>query len=510
MRANPFWPPFPLAFPPPFPGGDPRLAGQQRPVPRQAPPAQGHAGRPHPWYPAYTGRPGYAAYAPYAPYPPYPPYPASSWYPAPTAYAPPPRTPAPAPERADGPDDSDDGLVLGTFRPLSEPEPRRRAAAHRAPRRKVLIHSSPSSDGGGLRRLLPQALVIAVLAGGTAAFVAGDKAVRLTVDGRTRTLHTFADDVGELLAAQGLRTGSHDQVAPTPATDLTSGDEITVQYGRPLALTLDGHRAQVWTTARTVGGALRGLGIPLRGAQISVPRSRPVPRSGLALEVRTERAVTFRADGRAQTVRTTALTVGQALTEAGIVLRGWDVTSVPLGGFPRDGETVTVLRVTGYREVREESVPYDVIRVPDAALSAGTETVDRQGSPGLRRVTYELRTVNGVRQRPRQVADEQVRAPVAHRVRVGTGPAPRAAALSPDGLDWAALAQCESGGRPGAVDGTGTHGGLYQFDTGTWRSLGGSGRPQDAPAAEQTHRAKRLYQRRGAAPWPHCGRTLFR
>jgi hypothetical protein len=77
-----------------------------------------------------------------------------------------------------------------------------------------------------------------------------------------------------------------------------------------------------------------------------------------------------------------------------------------------------------------------------------------------------------------------------------------------DGLDWQQLATCESGGRPDAVDPSGTYGGLYQFDTRTWQGLGGSGRPQDAPAAEQTFRAKKLYVQRGASPWPHCGRRL--
>ncbi len=98
-----------------------------------------------------------------------------------------------------------------------------------------------------------------------------------------------------------------------------------------------------------------------------------------------------------------------------------------------------------------------------------------------------------------------VREPRPQRVRVGTGSAP---APGVDGLNWEALARCESGGRPDAVDPSGTYGGLYQFDTPTWRSLGGSGRPQDAPAAEQTYRAKTLYVRSGAAAWPHCGDSL--
>jgi hypothetical protein len=77
-----------------------------------------------------------------------------------------------------------------------------------------------------------------------------------------------------------------------------------------------------------------------------------------------------------------------------------------------------------------------------------------------------------------------------------------------DGLNWNGLAVCESGGRPNAVDPSGNYGGLYQFDTGTWHSLGGSGRPQDASGSEQTLRAKKLYVQRGASPWPHCGRRL--
>lgn len=359
------------------------------------------------------------------------------------------------------------------------------------------------------RRIVPQALVVAFLAGGTTAFVAADKSVRLTVDGVPRTLHTFADDVGELLAAEGLGVGPHDLIAPARAEALDDGDDIVVRYGRPLSLTLDGQRREVWTTARTVDGALRQFGIRAEGAYLSAPRTAPVPRTGLALAVRTERSVTFMADGRERVIRTNAATVHEVLDQAGITLRGQDTTSVPPGSFPRDGQTVTVLRITGTREIREERIPYETERVKDPALFAGTEVVERSGRPGSRRVTYGLRTVNGVRQKPRRLAEETVREPVTQLVKVGTKPLPTSV-RGADGLDWAALARCESGGRPGATDPSGTYGGLYQFDVQTWQSLGGSGRPQDAAGQEQTYRAKKLYVQRGASPWPHCGRTLYR
>ncbi|MDH6609343.1 hypothetical protein M2164_004978 [Streptomyces sp. SAI-208] len=199
--------------------------------------------------------------------------------------------------------------------------------------------------------------------------------------------------------------------------------------------------------------------------------------------------------------------MAEAVEQAGVTLSGMDTTSVAPGSFPREGQTVTVLRITGSKEVREEQIPYREQRSEDDSLFKGTEVVEQAGAPGVRRVTYSLRTVNGVRQKPRRTRVEVVREPRTQIVRVGTRPMPTSV-RGADHLNWQGLAVCESGGRPNAVDPSGTYGGLYQFDTRTWQGLGGSGRPQDAPAAEQTFRAKKLYVRRGASPWPHCGGRL--
>jgi hypothetical protein len=77
-----------------------------------------------------------------------------------------------------------------------------------------------------------------------------------------------------------------------------------------------------------------------------------------------------------------------------------------------------------------------------------------------------------------------------------------------DALNWTALARCEASNNPRAVNPAGYYG-LYQFDVSTWRSVGGSGMPNNASAAEQTRRAKILYSRRGSSPWPTCGRLLY-
>ncbi|MFB6721462.1 transglycosylase family protein [Kribbella sp. NPDC056345] len=73
---------------------------------------------------------------------------------------------------------------------------------------------------------------------------------------------------------------------------------------------------------------------------------------------------------------------------------------------------------------------------------------------------------------------------------------------------WRKVANCESSGNPRAVSPNGKYFGLFQFDKQTWRSVGGSGSPAQASAAEQLMRAKKLYAQRGNSPWPVCGRFL--
>jgi hypothetical protein len=81
-------------------------------------------------------------------------------------------------------------------------------------------------------------------------------------------------------------------------------------------------------------------------------------------------------------------------------------------------------------------------------------------------------------------------------------------ATLPGGVPMAtleAIAACESGGDPTAVSADGTYRGKYQFDFGTWASVGGSGDPAAAPEAEQDYRAALLYAQAGSSPWPVCG-----
>lgn len=69
----------------------------------------------------------------------------------------------------------------------------------------------------------------------------------------------------------------------------------------------------------------------------------------------------------------------------------------------------------------------------------------------------------------------------------------------------AELRGCESGGNYSINTGNGYYG-AYQFNQGTWNSVGGSGRPDRNPPHVQDEMATRLYESRGWSPWPSCSR----
>jgi hypothetical protein len=100
-----------------------------------------------------------------------------------------------------------------------------------------------------------------------------------------------------------------------------------------------------------------------------------------------------------------------------------------------------------------------------------------------------------------------------HRIRVARRARLRrerqeAFASLPGGVSQATLdtiGACESGGDPTAVSSDGSYRGKYQFDYGTWESVGGSGDPAAAPESEQDYRAALLYAQSGSSPWPVCG-----
>jgi len=86
----------------------------------------------------------------------------------------------------------------------------------------------------------------------------------------------------------------------------------------------------------------------------------------------------------------------------------------------------------------------------------------------------------------------------------GGGSVKQASAGASSGSTLERIAQCESGGDATAVSADGRYRGKYQFSRATWRAMGGSGDPAEAPESEQDAMAAKLLAARGTSPWPNC------
>jgi len=355
------------------------------------------------------------------------------------------------------------------------------------------------------------ALVLLGLVGGSAAYVAAQKSVTLTVDGQAREVRTYAGTVGDVLEEEGLQTQSHDVVLPDAAAPVADGDTVVLNRARPLILTVDGVQSEVYVTALSVDEALAQLGYRAEDLVVSASRSERLPLDGMELSITTPKPVTLVVDGQERVVTTTAATAGDLLAEQGVALGATDRTSMYL-----DQALLAHMRLQVFRvQVSEVAVPtpidYRTVETEDPNALEGDETVTREGVEGEQVTTYRVTVTDGVETGREQLATTVTREPVDELVTVGTKERPVSAGNKPsaDGLNWAALAACESGGRPNAVSGSGTYRGMYQFSQGTWNAVGGSGDAAAASADEQTYRAQLLYQRSGAGQWPHCGSRLF-
>jgi uncharacterized protein YabE (DUF348 family) len=353
-------------------------------------------------------------------------------------------------------------------------------------------------------------LSLLALAGGHTAYEASAHTVAITVDGVRQQVTTHGDTVGAALKAAHLRTSSHDLLVPSATAPLRDGTSIVLRRGRELSLTVDGSERTVWVTALSVDEALDQIGLREGGTLLSADRSRQLPLKGFSLDVRTRKDVQVLDGGKVRRTATNSLLVSDVLRELRLTVRRADHLSVRPDARVTDGMVIRVTRVDGKRVSEDVEIPFATVRRPDASMYKGDTKVLTPGRVGVIHKTYLLTYTNGKLSGRRIATSVRTASPVTKIVAYGTKSRPTYAKSvgSADGLNWGALARCESGGNPRAVSSGGTYRGLYQFSLSTWHGVGGSGDPIDASSSEQTYRAQLLYKRSGRSAWPTCGRYL--
>ena len=280
-------------------------------------------------------------------------------------------------------------------------------------------------------RWAAQGAAVAVVAVGALTMAQYDKAVSLSLDGDTSSVHVFGSTVGDLLAKQDVPVGEHDIVQPAADAPLSDGDTVVIRYGRKLTVTMDGKTSDYWTTATSVDAALAELGIRADSAKLSVSRSEPLGRSGLALTITTPKNVTVNVDGGSKTVATTGPTVADALQQLEVTLGAQDRVN-PAPETPlTEGLAVTINRVEKKSVSETQAVAFGVTNQDDANLAKGTKKTTTKGVAGEQSVTFDEVWVDGQLESRTQTGAQVTKNPVGQVVAVGTKAATPATATPP-------------------------------------------------------------------------------
>jgi uncharacterized protein YabE (DUF348 family) len=332
-----------------------------------------------------------------------------------------------------------------------------------------------------------QALVLLILSIGTlaAGYRTTLTPVTLVVDGQARQLRTHQDTVDALFTDVGFQTHREDLIAPAPETSIHAGMIIRIDRARPVEVSVDGQRlmlqthatsinqvlqeAQVtlgphdellvegnlraraseseparivihrampftlhegdrsttfYTTAPTVGEALRQAGLTLYLADYVSPGLST--RMAADMDVYLERStlVTIQVDGRTVRTRTHREQAADVLADLDIVLTGQDhvkltertdgieetegsngsavaepaeaaegVTSreTTLG----DGMNIEVVRVSERFLIEQEPIPFESVWRPDPDLEIDHQRLQQEGSPGVLERRIRVRYENG-------------------------------------------------------------------------------------------------------------------
>ena len=361
-------------------------------------------------------------------------------------------------------------------------------------------------------RMATGSMLATLLVGGGLAVV-NKKDVTIDVNGQQMDLVTMSNSVEGALKQAGIKIGPDDLIVPSPSERLTRTESIKVRSAKSVAVVVDGQEKTIKSTALTVDELVSEIGSEIGGVNegdlLSKGRDTVIPADGMKLDITRPKVVSINDGGDVTYTQMAASNVGDLLRRRNINLNPEDVVTPSITSPVKAGMDVRIDRVRT-DQVRE-TVPFEAPAnyKDDATAFEGDEVVEEAGTPGSKEVKRSIRIVNGKEESNTVISEKEVTPAKPATIKRGT----KAKASAPsvvNGSVWGSLAQCEAGGNWAINTGNGFSGGL-QFTPSTWLAYGGG---QYAPQAHLATReqqiavASKVQAGQGWGAWPACTAKL--
>jgi uncharacterized protein YabE (DUF348 family) len=194
---------------------------------------------------------------------------------------------------------------------------------------------------------------------------ARDVSIQVLPGGETSQILSASQTTGALLDEAGIRLGAQDriwangeQVSPSQTLAPGTALALVVRRAQTIDLTISGETQSITSSAPTLGEALSENGILLEAADRLTPAAETPLDGDLKVELRRAKTLSIQVDGQLVESRSAAVNIGEALAEARISLQGLDYSlpgedePIPADGFLR------VVRVSEELEIQQTFIPY--------------------------------------------------------------------------------------------------------------------------------------------------------
>ncbi len=234
--------------------------------------------------------------------------------------------------------------------------------------------------------------------------IARARTVFLIVDGNTTPLWTPLTNPAEILRASAIPISADDRIVidgtqarlddlarwPVPVTALA------VRHAVDLTINDGDHTRTLRTTALTIGDALFEAGITLYLSDRVYPDLNAPAAPELNITIERARPINIVADGETIQTRTQGETVGDALADAGVTLVGLDYAIPGEDTALLPGMSVRIIRVTEEIASTDAPIPYETIYQADSTLEIDQRRVLQTGANGTQSTRVRVRYENGI------------------------------------------------------------------------------------------------------------------
>ena len=264
-------------------------------------------------------------------------------------------------------------------------------------------------------------LAIAILCAGTAFAATSETSYFVDIyEGSQVTRIETTETVAEKVVAEaGIQLSENDKLI---LDAFNPGKDSRIEIYRACEVTFVNADGKEINTifAGTVAELIESQGVTLSDKLFSSVDVNAVVTNNLRVEIISAYDIIINVDGEEKAVQTTVKTVGDVLSEQGIILDEDDEVSPAADTVLTNDLVIEVLRVEYVTRETQEKIPFTTEKVNSSAMAKGTEKVSQKGVDGVKTFTYTDKVVNGVVESSELVSEEVTKEPVKKIIKVGT------------------------------------------------------------------------------------------